>query len=129
MKDTADRADWAELLICRTCRRGGEVCADGRRPGEVLHEALSGQALPEGLTLRAVECLQNCEGGCTVALRGADRWTYVYGNLHEADHAEMLADGAARYLATPDGLIPWRERPDHFKKNCIARIPPLEAAK
>ncbi len=36
----------------------------------------------------------------------------------------MIIDGAARYHATADGLIPWRERPDHFKRNCIARIPP-----
>ncbi|MYH58038.1 MAG: metal-binding protein, partial [Boseongicola sp. SB0675_bin_26] len=24
------------------------------------------------------------------------------------------------------GLVPWRERPEHFRKNCIARIPPIE---
>ena len=71
-----------------------------------------------------VKCLQNCDRGCTVALRGGTRWTYVFGNLLDATQTDMLIDGVARYHAASDGLIPWRERPEHFKRNCIARIPP-----
>jgi predicted metal-binding protein len=56
---------------------------------------------------------------------GAGRWTYVYGNLDES-LAQVVHDGATRYHATDNGLVPWRERPEHFRKNCIARIPPLE---
>ena len=37
----------------------------------------------------------------------------------------MLIEGAALYHATADGLIPWRQRPEHFKRNCVARVPPL----
>jgi len=36
----------------------------------------------------------------------------------------MLLEGTALYRAVPDGLIPWRSRPEHFKRNCVARIPP-----
>lgn len=61
-------------------------------------------------------------------LRGSGRWTYVYGNLSETDDIESIVDGTARYLHTDDGIVPWRERPATFRKNCIARIPPLEAA-
>ena len=71
---------------------------------------------------------RNCDyggGGCTVALRGGDRWTYVFGNVDEASHSDMLLEGASLYHQTADGLIPWRQRPEHFKRNCIARIPPL----
>ena len=35
-----------------------------------------------------------------------------------------LLTGAARYAATADGLVPWRERPMIFRKGVIARIPP-----
>ena len=115
-----------ELLVCTTCRNGMAVDADGARPGSVLHDRLVGADLPEGVTLRAVECLSNCDSGCSVVLRGgAKRWTYVYGNL-DPEKADIVLDGAARYRATSDGLVPWRERPEHFRKNCIARIPPLE---
>ncbi|MCH2094967.1 MAG: DUF1636 domain-containing protein [Rhodobacteraceae bacterium] len=123
-----------ELLVCTKCRRGQEPLKDDRRPGAHLFDSLEAAGLPNGVTLRAVECLQNCDNGCTIALRGGpERWTYVYGNVHEVSHPDVIADGVARYHETADGIIPWRERPEHFKRNCIARIPPQtpikEAAK
>ena len=100
---------------------------EAARPGTVLFTALSGAELPENVILKPVECLSNCDQGCSVVLRGGPRrWTYVYGNLAE-NAVETVCDGATRYAATPDGLVPWRERPEHFRKNCIARIPPLDA--
>ncbi len=118
-----------ELLICVKCKRGTEVSDDGERPGAALYTALAARDLPDGVKVSAVECLQNCDHGCSVALRGGDeRWTYVYGNLHEASDADLLIDGAALYRDTRDGLIPWRQRPEHFKRNCIARVPPLRSA-
>lgn len=115
-----------ELLVCTTCRRGQPTDAEDPRPGVLLHEALRAQGLPGNVRLKSVECLSNCSAGCTIVLRGPGRWTYVYGNL-ETGHAAVIAEGAAKYRDAPGGLVPWRERPDHFRKNCIARIPPLEA--
>lgn len=118
-----------ELLVCVKCLRGQEAPQDGRRPGEALYAGLTALEAPEGVCVTQVECLQNCDYGCTVALRGgAEKWTYVFANVDEVSHPEMILDGAARYHATRDGLIPWRERPDHFKKNCVARIPPMTPA-
>ncbi len=117
-----------ELLVCIKCKRGAEVSEDGERPGAALFEGLAAKGMPEGVTLTPVDCLQNCDQGCSVAMRGgAGRWTYVYGNLHEASDTDLLIDGAALYRDTKDGLIPWRQRPEHFKRNCIARIPPERA--
>lgn len=115
-----------ELLVCTTCKREG-MDPEATRPGAVLHEALAAAGLPENVVLKPVECLSNCSQGCSVVLRGgATRWTYVYGNLAE-DAVETVVDGTRRYAATSDGLVPWRERPEHFRKNCVARIPPLDA--
>ena len=119
-----------EVIVCSTCRRGASSEGDdltGARPGALLHRALAAQSLPDGITVRAVECLSNCTRGCSIALRGPGRWTYVYGNLDETADIETIVDGVIRYHRTTDGLVPWRERPLHFRKNCIARIPPLEA--
>jgi predicted metal-binding protein len=121
-------AEPAELLVCVKCRRGPEVPEDERRPGRRLYDALAERDMPAGVALRAVECLQNCDLGCSVALRGGARWTYVYGNLDEATQADLLVEGARLYAETADGLIPWRARPEHFKRNCIARIPPANFA-
>ncbi|MEM9147320.1 MAG: DUF1636 domain-containing protein [Pseudomonadota bacterium] len=115
-----------ELLVCIKCRRGQEIPEDERRPGQRLFETLSALEIPQGIRLTAVECLQNCDNGCTIALRGGARWTYVYGNVDETSHSGIILDGAERYHRARDGLIPWRERPEHFKRNCVARIPPLE---
>jgi len=124
--NSRDNAVPVELLVCTTCRRGLPTDMEGPRPGASLHDALSAQGVPDGVTLRAVECLSNCDHGCSLVLRGGDeRWTYVYGNFDENSDADMILEVAARYHATQDGLIPWRERPVHFRKNCIARIPPL----
>lgn len=125
-KATAPDGQTTELLVCVKCRRGLETPEDERRPGQRLYDTLAQSEMPPGIRLKAVECLQNCDYGCTIALRGGDRWTYIYGNIDEVSHPDVLIDGAARYNATQDGLIPWRERPEHFKRNCIARIPPLE---
>ena len=114
-----------ELLVCVKCRRGQEIPADDRRPGQALYEAVTARDIPPEIRVTPVECLQNCDAGCTVAMRGGpDKWTYVYGALNEAEDAALLLDGARLYHAAETGLIPWRARPDHFKRNCVARIPP-----
>jgi predicted metal-binding protein len=134
MKDAGPRPGPVDLLVCTTCQ---SALPDPSRPtgaagmardGARLLDLLRRAELPETVRLVPVECLSNCTRGCTVALRGPGRWTYIYGNLDPALHMDPLIDGAARFAAAPDGLVPWRERPDHFRKNCIARIPPLEAS-
>ena len=58
-----------ELLVCTTCKREG-MDPEAQRPGSVLYERLAGGPLPEGVDLRGVECLSNCDQGCSVVLRG-----------------------------------------------------------
>jgi len=117
-----------ELLVCSTCRKGEAADADAPRPGATLLAGLQDAAWPAGVKVRSVECLSNCTQGCTIALRSHGRWTYVYGNIDPETQIETVIDGVTRYAATENGLVPWRERPQHFKKNCIARIPPIEVA-
>ena len=119
-----------ELLVCTTCRNPAaraesQADPEALRPGAALASRLANR-LPKGIRIVPVPCLSNCSRGCTVALRGAGRWTYVYGNLNPADHVSVLAEAAALYRDTLDGVVPWRRRPEHFRRNCIARIPPVE---
>nr|WP_245848285.1 DUF1636 domain-containing protein [Actibacterium ureilyticum] len=113
------------ITVCTTCRAGLPTDAEGPRPGAQLFDALEGQ-LPQGVTLRGVECLSACDNGCALVLSGgADKWTYVYGHL-TLDHVPQIVEGAAAYDATGDGIVPWRERPQVFRKQSLARIPPQE---
>jgi predicted metal-binding protein len=110
--------------VCTTCRREGDD-PDLPRPGERLREALAGCIEP-GSVLVAVECLGNCKRACTVALSAAACWTYVFGDLTPDSAKDVVA--ASRLLASSvDGLMPWRGRPEAFKRGMIARIPPLSS--
>ncbi|SCZ68911.1 DUF1636 family protein [Epibacterium ulvae] len=113
------------LTVCTTCRRA-DVDPEGPRPGAILLDALTEAGLPEGVAIRGVECLSACTRGCSMVLSGgADRYSYVYGDLDPAEHVADILAGAAAYAKTTDGLVPWRERPVVFRKQSIARIPPL----
>ena len=120
-----------ELLVCTQCRVAGQEStaedADAQRPGAVLFDALTAEWI-EGVTVTPVQCLSNCSRGCTIALRGDGRWTYVYGAFDATRDLPTIREGVAKYRAVDDGLVPWRERPEHFKRNCIARIPALMPA-
>lgn len=112
------------LHVCTTCK-AGEPVEDGRPvPGARLYAALIAGEIPEGLRIVGVECLSACNSGAAVALSAPGRWSYVYGRLTEADAAEILA-GAGAYVAAADGLVPWRARPVIFRKQSLARIPPI----
>lgn len=117
------------LTVCTTCRRiaGGEPVADEPRPGARLYETLTQSELPENVRLKPAECLSACSRGCSIALTGGPaRWTYVYGDMDPDTQVEEILTGVRAYAQTTDGIVPWRERPQAFRKQSIARIPPQE---
>lgn len=112
------------LHVCITCR-AGQTLADGEvAPGARLHAALVEAGVPDDVNLVPVECLSACSQGCSVALSAPGRWSYVYGRL-SADNAKDVIAGATAYAAAPDGIVPWRSRPEIFRKQSLARIPPI----
>lgn len=120
-----------ELLVCVSCRRATSLLSDEaptpneeERAGALLYQRLVPSA-SDMLSIIPVQCMQNCNQGCSIALRGHNKWTYIYGNICEITHLEMVIEGAKLYAQTTDGIIPWRIRAEHFKKNCIARVPPV----
>jgi predicted metal-binding protein len=105
------------IHICVTCRAGED------RPGARLFAALQDRAEP-GFALNPVECLSVCKRPCTIAFSAPGKWTYVHADLAPEDVETILA-GARLYDAAPDGVPPWKDRSPAFKKNVVARIPPL----
>jgi len=115
----------AVLYVCTTCRAGQPVPEGAAAPGMQLFSALKDQDAPEGVTIRPVECLSACDHGCSVALSKSGGWSYVYGRLTLEDAPEILR-GAGLYADAADGIVPWRDRPMIFRKQSLARIPPME---
>ena len=113
----------ATLLVCITCKTEAGPMGPG------LFEALGERLASEpGIALKAVECLSVCKRPCTVALAAPGKWTYVVGDLDRDFHLEDIVVGARRYAASPDGIVPWRERPLCFRKGVVSRTPPLASA-
>ncbi|MCK2053540.1 DUF1636 domain-containing protein [Methylobacterium sp. 37f] len=114
------------LYVCATCRAAGDVSEPraGARLLAALQEAVSAGGHP-GITVESVECLSVCKRPCTVAVASQGRWTYVYGDLDPVASAGIILDGVALYAETPDGIVPWKARPQEFRKGVVARIPPF----
>ncbi len=115
------------IYVCITCR-GGQPLDLVPVPGEVLAAATATAAVGAGIAVRPVRCLANCNRGLSAAVRRDGAWTYVFGGLDPAGGAQALVDGAKLFAAAPDGLMPWRGRPDALKRGLVARTPPFETA-
>ena len=113
--------DAMELVVCTTCRLPGSA-PDDPPDGARLSAALAGR----GIAHRQQACLSACARGCAVVFRGAGRWTYVQGSLDPDLHLADLLAMIDAYAAAPEGVVPWRARPEVIRRNTIARIPPME---
>jgi predicted metal-binding protein len=115
------------LYVCTTCKAGESVPEGEACPGTRLHAALAAAGAPVAVQIVPVECLSACSQGCSVALSAPGRWSYIYGRMSENDVPDILS-GAAAYANAADGIVPWRQRPLIFRKQSLARIPPMVLA-
>jgi len=115
------------LNICITCTASNADGQSDPRQGKQLfdrmQEACEKRDLP--FDLHPAECLTNCKSGCSIALNGAGKWGYVYGNVDPESMIDDLCELADKYAQSEDGIVAWRERPESLRRNVIARIPPL----
>jgi predicted metal-binding protein len=111
------------IYVCVTCRPVGEPDSPVR-PGALLAAATEEAAAGTEVEVRAMRCLANCTRGPSAALRCDGSWTYVFGGL-ELTSAGALVEGARLLAQAPDGILPWRGRPEPLKRGLIARVPPL----
>jgi predicted metal-binding protein len=118
----------SRLNICITCTASNAEGRTDPRHGQQLFDKMEKLCAERDLPfdLRPVECLTNCTSGCSVALNGAGKWGYVYGNVDPDQMIDDLAELAGKYAESEKGIVAWRERPETLRRNVIARIPPLD---
>jgi predicted metal-binding protein len=114
----------ATIYVCVTCRQDGDPEGE-ERPGEMLARATARAAEGTGIGVRRIICLGNCSKGPSAALRSAGSWTYVFGGLDPERDAGALVEGMRLLARAPDGIMPWRGRPEVLKRGLIARVPPF----
>lgn len=119
----AERSVAPVIYVCVTCRQAGAIDSDPR-PGVLLAEATERAAKGTEIEVRRLRCFANCARGPSAALRANGSWTYVFGGLDETC-AEALIVAARMMADAPDGILPWRGRPERLKRGLIARVPPI----
>ncbi|WP_020178693.1 DUF1636 domain-containing protein [Methylopila sp. M107] len=113
------------LTICRTCRPEGaapDAEPAGAALGRATARAVSGLA-DAPVDVVAIACLSACGRACSATVAAPGKFSYVIGNLAPED-CDDLAAFALAHAASPDGIPPWRSRPEKIRKNTIARIAP-----
>jgi len=124
----SEAADHSQVVVrvCTTCRAEGEPLEPREaRAGARLFAALRGARAEGDPRIASVECFSVCRRPCTLSFSARGAWTYVYGDFSaETDPDEILA-AARLYGDAPEGLIPWKQRPQALKKGVVARLPPL----
>lgn len=114
------------IHVCVTCRASGADPTSALRPGAELLAELNRHE--PAYAIVPVECLSVCKRPCTVAFSAPGKWTYIYADLAAGSAAETILHGAKLYAEAPDGIIPWKIRPDALKKGVVARLPPAFSA-
>ena len=108
---SASADDSVTLHVCVSCRAGEDSDATpraGLRLHDALVEAMNRQDGLPVFKIAAAECLSNCNRGCSAALTGRARWSYVYGDLNAALVDELLVGATAI-------------RRDHRRPGAVAR--------
>ncbi len=112
------------IHVCTTCRFGDEPLEPKEaRSGARLYRELS-ERTDHDFDIVPVECLSVCKRPVTIGFSAPGKWSYIYGDFPPESSAETILAAAHLYAAAPEGLIPWRERPDAIKRGVIARVPP-----
>jgi predicted metal-binding protein len=119
------------LFVCTVCGKNPDAEIT-QRAGEKLikqvqhlHQALD---LGERFLIRPVKCMGVCGRPCAIAFVAAGKFTYLFGDL-PSDGSELSAatvlDCMGQYCDHPEGLLPYRERPELLRDRIIAKIPAL----
>lgn len=109
------------IHVCTTCLLPGED-PEKARAGARFYDELRELGRSD-VVLKGVECLGNCGRGCTLAMSAGKSWTYVFGGLAPGQ-ARAVMTAADLLAGSANGLMPWKERPEPFKRGLIARVPP-----
>lgn len=126
-----DAADGPSVVVCNTCRVSVEEREDsaGVRGGALLAAALrevsAGDERLTGLAIEDMPCLFNCAQHCSIHLRAPGKIGYVLGRFEPtAEAARAILDYAVAYMASEEGVVPYRQWPDGVKGHFIVRAPP-----
>ncbi len=117
------------LDVCNRCRPPGWEGPLEDRPGRKFAQAIDAELAKRGLdgtiVRRDIYCQSQCTRACTVAFAGgAQRFTFMFGDLDPAKHVGDVIDAFLMYRERADGFLDRKERPEPLRAGILARIAP-----
>lgn len=103
-----------QIAVCASCPLG--------KAGFAARLRLATASLPFTTEVADVECMSGCARESTAAFRSPGKVAYLFGDLAEADLADLLAF-ACHYHASPDGAFADARVLGVLRMKALARIP------
>ena len=100
-----------KIFVCTACTLGRQGFAATLRA-----------AFADTAEVLDIECMSGCSRDQTVAFRAPNKTAYLFGDITEADLADLLTF-ARLYEASPDGTFPDARVLGSLRTKAIARIP------
>ncbi len=115
------------IFVCTTCRSTGEAFEpeSGRSGFKFFHDIKTVANGDPRFKIEPVECLSSCDKSCNVTFAAKNKWSYGFSGLDPLTQAQDVLDVAKLHYETPDGVIPWFERPEKIRAKSTSRIPPI----
>lgn len=113
------------LFICESCQLPSD---EEEKAGTQLLKQL--QSLSEtwvndfNFDIQGVGCFCTCDHPCVIALTGANKPTYLFGDLPIEGTAQALLRLGELYADSDNGMVPKYQLPEVLKPARLARIPP-----
>ena len=103
-----------QVVVCGSCPLG--------RAGFAGRLRMACASLPFSTEVAVADCMSGCTRESTVAFRSPGKVIYLFGDLAEADLADLLAF-AGHYNASPDGAFVDARALGALRTKALARIP------
>ena len=118
------------LFVCSLCRFShSERKRDGVSGGEYLINQLQAELtrhnLESAVRLEPLRCMAGCHQPCNVSLAAPGKLTYIFSHVSPTDAAATVAEFCQQYTDSPDGRVPYRERPELIRATTAFVLPPL----
>ncbi len=121
------------LFVCSLCRFSqAEASRDGLSGGQYLinqlQAALQARHLQEAVHLTPLRCMAGCSQPCNVSLAAPGKLTFILSQVSPTDGAEAISEFCQQYTDSPDGRVPYRERPPSVRDSTAFVLPPLPSS-
>jgi predicted metal-binding protein len=118
------------IQVCIRCNfTKTEEEKNGERGGAQLYRNLLKKfekwPLKEQFTVEATGCMGACANACAVAFQAPGKIGWVFGGLNPRFSVPSLLEFAEKYLADPDGKVPYDDRPPELAAGLVARLHPV----